>query len=738
MFSFFSAEFIVTIINFSKSKKRMILFFLSRGLLIFGVLLFSITAFAQDQVPVEFEADNVTIDQNEGILMATGNVTISQNGDTITADRVIYNQTSSVARALGNVRIITKEGIEHLADEMTLEENFTRAIAIPLITNFSDGTRFSANQGTYEQQKKTTFTKSIFSPCKCDYENGETPIWDLRTSNSVHDIETQTITHTNVSMHIFGLPIMYFPFLAHADESVKRRSGLLVPNATYSNDKGLTVSTPYYHVIDEVSDIEVQATNFQFRGQGLKTIYRQLWDQSELDATLYTAHVETFKEDREQVGAIDTNFHTKVGEGWDVEMRLFRTSQDTFPRRYRYFEERRLESYFKAEKLSENRYYLIRSSDTQGLKSTDTTEYEPTILPHIYYEKLSNGPFKNQTIRRELSALQLDNDEGYEIVRWTGLIGSHQRFRSDGHIFTLTGDAMGSYHDIQSTGNQQDKTTEVGQGNMIATGEWTYPLGLSYGSQNTSTAIISPKVKVTLINGTDRTDDIPNRDSSDFRLDEANMFLANRFQGRDFILPGGHIAAGLSGLTETPTFGDISGFIGLSYKASGKTPAGLTSSGRNNYSDYVASFSAQTPYDLTLSWAGRADSESFKLNESRLSTAYIRENTIIEISHNQLAEGYFTASKDDREEATIKIEQNLFNGITFKADQVWNLSSGQTKKDQSIISLSWAGGFQDCLTVSLDYKRDPYADRDIKKVSELQLLFSFKYLGSISQSDIGR
>ena len=39
-----------------------------------------------------------------------------------------------------------------------------------------------------------------------------------------------------------------------------------------------------------------------------------------------------------------------------------------------------------------------------------------------------------------------------------------------------------------------------------------------------------------MIDGSDRTDELPNRDAADFRLDEANLFLNNRFQGRDFIL----------------------------------------------------------------------------------------------------------------------------------------------------------------------------------------------------------
>ena len=68
--------------------------------------------------------------------------------------------------------------------------------------------------------------------------------------------------------------------------------------------------------------------------------------------------------------------------------------------------------------------------------------------------------------------------------------------------------------------------------------------------------------------------------------------------------------------------------------------------------------------------------------------------------------------------------------------QVWDLSQGQSKQESSTFSLLWSGGFQDCLTLSLDYKRIPNDDRDIKTINEVQLVLNFKHLGSISQSDI--
>ena len=91
-------------------------------------------------------------------------------------------------------------------------------------------------------------------------------------------------------------------------------------------------------------------------------------------------------------------------------------------------------------------------------------------------------------------------------------------------------DILASYHDVQRFAVAMDKLTTFGQGNVIVSGEWEYPIGVQYGRKLADNAIITPRLKATVIEGSDRTDDLPNRDAADFRLDEANLFLNNRFQ----------------------------------------------------------------------------------------------------------------------------------------------------------------------------------------------------------------
>jgi LPS-assembly protein len=689
----------------------------------------SLPVHAQES-PVDFEADTVTVDEDKNVLIAKGNVRLTQAGDLLTADKIIYNRATDDARAIGNVIYLTSDGFEHRAGEMELSKNFTHAIATPMISFFSDGSRVDASRGELHQGAKSIFDNSRFSPCKCDYDNGESPIWDLRSLSSSHNPETQTVVHQNVSMHIFGLPIFYFPVITHADWTVKRRSGLLSPTIQYSNDLGSTLKVPYYQVLGPTKDVEIQATSFKLRGQGIKTIYRHRWNEADLNAEMVLGKLDTYSENRQNVAAIDARFKSRIGDGWNISANVERSSQDTFLRRYGYHNSQRLNSAINATKIDDNRYYRVLVSDMQGLATTDTEDDETTILPSVFYEKRRAGFTKRQKITTQLSALQLDNDEAHEMTRWTGLAQLEDKVELAAGVLNGSFAILGTYYDIQSNNTSPDQTSEFGQLNALVSTDFRLPFAVQLWNSPIS---FEPRIQATLITGSDRTDEVPNRDSSDFRLDEANIFLPNQFQGQDYTLPGSHIDTGVTALSSNNILGDVTAFAGISYRSSGKTPSGLTAEGSEKYSDYVASVRLKTPYNIDVSWSGRASSSDLDLNESNASFDYNNRNTSISVVHKQIAKAYFSAATDDREEASFVLKQKVVDDVTFIANQTWDLSASEIKRNVSSYSLLWAGGFQDCITVSLDYKRDPFSDRDVKDVEELQFLINFKYLGALPQ-----
>jgi len=690
-------------------------------------------AFAADK-PIGFEADNVVVNQADGSLFATGNVELKQANNTLRADEVTYYRNQNKAIARGNVVHIDGDGTVTNATIMEIDTEFSHILAETIISNFTTGEWISADHADRIAGDRGIFDASRFTPCKCDFLNGERPLWDIKASQSVRNEKTQTITHYNMRMSVLNVPVGYLPFLSHPDWTVRRRSGVLTPSFIISSDLGFTPSIPYYQIIDETSDVEFTTYKYQYRGLGVKSRYRKLWDRAELNATIYTANVETYKKNRELVGAVDATYASRIGNGWDIRANLRRASQDTFMRRYDFNDDTSLKSTVMATRTIDNRYYSVEASDRQSLLASDKTLNEPTVLPSIFYEKTEKGWRGNQLFRTELSAVQLDNDQGHDMARWSGIFEVAEDFELPLGIANYEANITSNYYSIHT--KPDSAATSLGDISFVTPAlsvGWRLPIAVVGANR---TAIFEPQARLAFIGGKDRTSAIPNRDASDYRIDEANLFLLNRYQGKDYILPGTRADIGVSATTNDNFFGDVSGFFGVSRRLSGKTSAGLNTDQGDKDSDYVASLTVNPANSLNLRWSGRLSSKDLTLNESKTSLSSALGTGSLSMTHNQLAKAYFASSDDDREELSASYSQSLIGGWQFSATQLWDLSHGKTIRKESTAALSWNGGVQDCLYITINYEHDPVADRDVSAVDQLNFVIGFKNLGAISQSAV--
>ncbi len=60
--------------------------------------------------PVLIAADQITYDENLGIVTASGNVEIAQNDRVLLADSVSYNLKTNVVTASGNISLLNPDG----------------------------------------------------------------------------------------------------------------------------------------------------------------------------------------------------------------------------------------------------------------------------------------------------------------------------------------------------------------------------------------------------------------------------------------------------------------------------------------------------------------------------------------------------------------------------------------------------------------------------------------------------
>ncbi len=690
-------------------------------------------AFA-DEKPIVFEADNVVVNQADGSLLATGNVMLEQAGSTLEADEVTYHQQTDRAVARGNVIHTDADGTVSRANFMELKTEFTHIIAETLISQFATGDWMSANHADRIAGDKAVFEATRFPPCKCDFVNGEKPLWDIRASQSVRNEKTNTITHYNLRMHVLNLPVFYLPYLSHPDWTVRRRSGFLTPSFLVSSDFGFTPSIPYFQVIDDTKDAQFNFYKYQYRGAAVKTKYRQLWDRSAFQTNIYAARVETYKANRETVGAVDASFTSTIGNDWDINTRVVRSSQDTFLRRYKFNTETSLKSSATAARIMSDRYYYIEASDRQSLTTTNKNTNEPTILPHVFYEKTKKGWRPQQQLRTEISALQLDNDQDHDYARWSGVFEIAEDIPVKQGIGNYNASLMANYYEMHS--QSSDASTKLGtvaHTNPSISLGWRMPVAVTgFGRM----AMIEPKAQVTYVGGNDRTDDIPNRDAAEYRIDEANLFLPHRYQGKDYILPGTRVDAGVGATANDQYFGNVVAFAGISRRLSGTPSAGLNANQDDIYSDYVASLSMSPTGLINIRWSGRMSSHDFALNESKTVASSNFGAGYLNLTHNQLSQAYFANSDDDREELSATLGQTIGAGWSLTASQIWDLSYSKTVREKTTAALNWAGGPQDCLTLTMNYEHDPNSDRDIGAVDQINFVLSFKHLGALSQDTI--
>ena len=75
------------------------------------------------------------------------------------------------------------------------------------------------------------------------------------SDKTTHDNNTHTLYHVKPRLKIGGVTVAALPYLEHADPSVKRRSGWLVPDINAGHAYGVGLVTPYFWAIAPDKDL---------------------------------------------------------------------------------------------------------------------------------------------------------------------------------------------------------------------------------------------------------------------------------------------------------------------------------------------------------------------------------------------------------------------------------------------------------------------------------------------------
>ena len=114
---------------------------------------------------LKLSADQLTHDQETGIVIASGNVVIRHNGYILLADLVRYNQNTNKVIAEQNVQITGLDGTVLHIDKVELNDDLKEGFIKNVRLILEDGSRLAAKNGERIEGNKTVLNYAVYSPC---------------------------------------------------------------------------------------------------------------------------------------------------------------------------------------------------------------------------------------------------------------------------------------------------------------------------------------------------------------------------------------------------------------------------------------------------------------------------------------------------------------------------------------------------------------------------------------------
>jgi LPS-assembly protein len=679
---------------------------------------------------INFTSDNLQVNDSTNVMTATGNVVITSDSRKITADKVEYNQTTDKAVAIGNVLLTEKDGSIYESDKVVLTNEFKSIVASPLYAKLADKSYITSPELRRNDNGESFFNEGVYSACECNVKDGETPIWRIESKQIKHDPLTKTVYLTHPVMKIFSMPVYYLPYLSFPDWTIKRRSGFLTPKYGYSNQNRFHIKVPYYYAPENNRTWDMTFTTHQNgkTGHADQLNVRKKYETTSVETNIFKGNLDTNKSEGDNVFGVNLFATSKLRNGWDMTLEGKYADQETFMRRYGFDEDSTYKSFINLEKVNQKSISNIEIYNIQNLDGTKSNN-EPTLAPSISHHVFNNNQKYNYDIK--LKAHSIYNDEGYDIKRWSGLGEINKKvYLND---ITLEGDFnVGlDLYSIQGRPSTDENTNRYidrfSSGFSIAASK-------QYDFANDNVGIIfEPKLQFSSVFSTDRTDEVPNRDSSEFRLDPANLFLTNQYQGRDNIQSNDRLNAGLTALVMTENYGDINFFLGQSQKISG-TQNNINSINQGRQSHIISSIDWNPSAFFNFSWFSlynhhnfESDTSDFKLNGSLNEWSYS--------ANHKSVNGGFVSNNTNREELKLGVSKS-FSSWSTSYNQTYDLGNNKEDLIEESLALAYTDTgymFGNCLTILLEYKSSgEVADRDLLAEDSIYLTFNFRNIGDFA------
>jgi LPS-assembly protein len=573
------------------------------------------------------QATEIQYDYPNERVSAVGNVQVYYKGTTVEADKVIYDQRTKHLHAEGNVRLTSPDGQITYGNLIDLSDDLRNGFIDSLRIETLDQTRFAAARGNRTKGNFTVLESGVYTACQpCRDDPRKPPLWQVKAARIIHDQSEKMVYFEDAKLEFFGVPLLYTPYLAAPDPTVKRKSGFLMPLVTTSSLYGYSVQTPYYLALAPNYDMTISPrytskqgplANIEWRHRldnGSYTVRTSGVYQTDKNEFLGTDAFKTFRGSVETSGRF--NLSRRWTWGWDAVLVSDPTYFADYKIRTLQSRSADLVSFFgQTEGISQlflagrgdRSYFDARTIHYTGFTSSDQQEALPLIHPVVDYQNTFNGfggelgynvnmtsLSRNAASFDAISQVAVTNNlcsttTADPAVKTSancllrGVPGNYSRLSADVHWRSQYIDPLGQvftpFASIRGDAAQVNVSNDVGVNNFIESGEsdltrtmptagieYRYPF-ISVHSWGTQT--IEPIAQIIARPSETKIGRFPNEDAQSLVFDDSNLFKMDKFSGWDRVEGGGRANAGLQYIAQFNGGGSANMLIGQSYQLFG-------------------------------------------------------------------------------------------------------------------------------------------------------------------------
>ncbi|MDE3114014.1 MAG: LPS-assembly protein LptD [Pseudomonadota bacterium] len=690
---------------------------------------------------VLMRADQIVYDTDHSVVSAEGHVEVDSEGRIMLADKVAYDQNNDTVTASGNISVLAPNGDVAFADRVVLTHGMRAGVLDGFKALIGRTGRLAAVRAVRTTDDVTAATRAVYTPCEiCNKPGERTPSWQIKASHMIYDEKNHRIYYRDAVLELFGVPVFYTPYFSHADPTVKHKSGILRPEFGSSSTIGTFIKLPYYVAFTDSRDMTIAPMLTTGGGDILQTEYRERWDHG----GMWLQAASGYNPDGGLSGHQHQWYSSLFGAGripltgiWSAGYDVQLTSNDTFLKRYNFSSEDNLVNDLFISAVSGRSHFSITSYFFQDLRAGHIGAGQmPLVLPLVEYtydpeRQVLGGRFRftfsGSGISRSVGA---DSQHVSAEMRW-----QHPLVTAGGQLITFTLDARGDAFHV----NNNDPTATDLLGNPLPTHsryisrgqpymavDWRWPF-INSGSIAGNAFVIEPIAQLIAAPYGGNPAGIPNENSTDFELDETDIFSLDRLPGNDLWESGPRANVGMRAEAFFPT-GSVEMLLGQVFRLK-PNPIFSTGSGfSGKTSDIVGRYTIKFPPYFSLTHRVDLDvgDGTVRRNEVYLDGTYHRSN--LAVSYVQLSQQAAMQNSPREEingEATIGVLDHWAVYAAARRDLVGH---------QMLSSEFGIGWENDCLGLAIAYQRRYTRDRDLPPSTSVFVRIIPKFGGSSDES----